>query len=469
MNKIILFELNEVPLRIVDYYRQVRPQSWFARNYDKLKKYETISENQGHLSPWNTWPTVHRGVANDRHYISDFNQDLSAVDAEFPPIWHLLTQAGITTGVFGSLHSYPLPADHKNYEFYIPDVFAAGSECFPANIELFQSVNLRLSRESARNVDRAVPYGQMAKLMLKANDLGFTASTLFDVGGHLVQERLSSWKVTRRRTYQSVIAFDVFFKLLQTRRPDFVTFFTNHVASSLHRYWAALFPQDYETQKFDAEWIETYSNEIVFAMDKADRMLNRLASYINQRPEYKLLITSSMGQHAVECEPIETQLYVADKPAFMAMLGVIGREDFQELPSMLPQFNFSLSDARAKNVEACLAGLRVNGEPVAYRRLEGRGFSVDFGHPNLKETQISLDGKPISLAASGLENVVIEDKSSSTAYHIPEGHLFVYHPANQASDRAVHQMQTTEIAPAILSNFAAARPSYMPAANPKAI
>ena len=180
MNKIILFELNEVPRRIIDYYRSVRPESWIANNFEKFKKYETFSENQGHLSPWNTWPTVHRGVSNDKHYISDFNQDLSEVDEEFPPIWNLLSKRGIKVGVFGSLHSYPLPADMTNYGFYVPDVFAAGSECFPENIELFQEINLSLSHESARNVDRAIPYSQIGKLLLNVNDLGFKASTLFE-------------------------------------------------------------------------------------------------------------------------------------------------------------------------------------------------------------------------------------------------------------------------------------------------
>src|SRR5436189_4615667 len=154
MNKIALFELNEVPIRIFDYYRTARPASWIAKNFTKFKKYETFSENQGHLSPWNTWPTLHRGVANDRHFISDFNQDLRAVDHEFPPIWDLLSKNGIRVGVFGSLHSYPLPSDVTNYGFYVPDVFAAGSECFPESVELFQEINLRLSRDCARNVDK---------------------------------------------------------------------------------------------------------------------------------------------------------------------------------------------------------------------------------------------------------------------------------------------------------------------------
>lgn len=465
MTKLILFELNEVPFRILDYYRQARPNSWLAKNFGSLKKFETYSENIGHLSPWNTWPTVHRGVANDRHYISDFNQDLSEVNREFPPVWDILTKHGVKTGVFGSFHSYPLPHDLTNYDFYVPDVFAAGSECFPESIEVFQDVNLKLSRESARNVDRSVPFGQIARLVGKVADLGFRPSTMLDIGGHLAQERLTPWKATRRRTYQSVIAFDVFFKLLRHRKPDFVTFFTNHVASSMHRYWAALFPEDYENPKYEQDWIETYGGEILFAMDKTDAMLARLGGFVASNPDHKLLITSSMGQNAVECEPIETQLYVDDKIKFMALLGVAA-DDFEPLPSMLPQFNFAIADGRSAEVEQKLESLTVNGEPVVFRRLAGKGFAVDLGQQNLKETMISVGGTHIELAQTGLKNVIIEDRSSSTAYHIPEGHLFIYHPSFTNSEFASDQMPTAEIAPLILTNFGITPANYMVKVHP---
>ena len=42
-----------------------------------------------------------------------------------------------------------------------------------------------------------------------------------------------------RRTYQAGLAFDIFINFLQSTKPAFATFFTNHVASSMHRFWAA--------------------------------------------------------------------------------------------------------------------------------------------------------------------------------------------------------------------------------------
>ncbi|HEY6563860.1 MAG TPA: hypothetical protein VIY86_05155, partial [Pirellulaceae bacterium] len=156
--KIVFFELNEVPYRIIDEYCRWRPKSAFARLLPKCFQYETYSEDRGHLSPWKTWPTLHRGVSNAQHFIEDFGQDLSEVDRDFPPLWRILSQNGIRTGVCGSLHTYPLPTDLSGYQFYLPDTFAAGSECFPKKLSIFQEFNLRMARESARNVSTKIPW-----------------------------------------------------------------------------------------------------------------------------------------------------------------------------------------------------------------------------------------------------------------------------------------------------------------------
>ena len=457
MDKIILFELNEVPIKIIDYYRKMRPQSWMAQNMDRMKKFETYCENGGHISPWNTWPTLHRGVTNQEHFISDFNQDLSEVDKAYPAVWEVLAKNKIKTGVFGSLHSYPPPETQGNYSFYVPDVFATGSECFPKNVELFQDINLRLSRKSARNVDSTIPYKDMFRLFGKIGSLGFKASTMKDVASHLVQERTTRWKTVRRRTYQTVLSFDVFFKLLKKEKPDFTTFFTNHVASSQHRYWAAVFPNEYEDLKYDQEWISTYENEILFTMGKADDMLRRLAQFVDKNPEYKLMVTSSMGQEAVESEPIETQLYVTNHDAFFQQFGIAPNE-YEFLPSMLPQFNYFVKDAEGFKKQ--LDSFKVNDKQVHYRDLgEGR-FSIDLGQQNLKTTGVEINGEAVSLEDSGLENVVIEDKSSATAYHIPEGHCYIYHPSFKHSKVNEEQVSTREIMPTILENFGVKVPDY---------
>jgi hypothetical protein len=461
MSKIIFFELNEVPIRVFEYYRKMRPESWLASNYSKFKKYETVTENKGHLSPWNTWPTLHRGVPSDKHFVSEFNQNLTEVDKEFPPLWDVLSSNGIKTGVFGSLHSQAVPKSTENYDFYVPDVFAPNHECFPDNIELFQKINLNLSRKSGRNVDTSLPYSEILNGLLKIRTFGFKLDTLSSVTKQLVEERISPWKSVRRRTYQTVLSFDVFYKLLNDKKPDFVTFFTNHVASSMHRYWAALFPNEYENLDYDSEWIKTYSNEILFSMDHTDRMLKRLSNFIDKNENYKLIITSSMGQEAIECEPTETQIVVANNEKFISMLGISDSNEYKVMPAMVPQFNFVIGKNSIQLFEDNLKKLKINGEAIPYRKKDDNYFSIDLIFLNLKTVHISVGDIHFSLEDSGLENLIIDDKSACTAYHIPEGHLFSYHPKNAPSNFMEEQLPTCDILPILMNNYGLKRKGYM--------
>ncbi len=200
-----------------------------------------------------------------------------------------------------------------------------------------------MARESAMNVSKKLPWQAALNVLAAAPGLGLRLRTLVDVGVQLVSERLQAWRKVRRRTYQAVLAFDVFMKQLTTTTPDFVTFFTNHVASSLHRYWAASFPTDYEQFGFDSDWVQTFSHEIQFTMQKFDDMFARLIHFVDAHPQYNLWITTSMGQAATTALPIETALFVTDAPRFMATLG-IEPSQWRRTPAMVPQFNVTIAD-----------------------------------------------------------------------------------------------------------------------------
>ena len=187
-------------------------------------------------------------------------------------------------------------------------------------------------------------------------------------------------------------------------------------------------------------------------------MLAKLGGFVDKHPDYKLIITSSMGQEAVESEPIETELYVSEPDVFMEMLGM-DRSEYKVMPAMVPQFNFLVNE-REKFITA-IESLTINGEKIAFRERENGFFSVDLGHKNLKVVQLEMSGKSIDFDASGLENTVIQDKSSSTAYHIPEGHLYSYHPTHTASDSPQSQLPTCDILPILLNNFGVKKESYM--------
>lgn len=460
--KIIFFELNEVPYKVIHHFCKLYPESNLAKVLNNGRKYETYSEDQGHLSPWITWPTVHRGVTNEKHFISDFGQDLNDQEKQYPAVWNLLAKSKVKVGMFGSLHSYPPPDNMEDFSFYVPDTFAAGSECFPKKLQPFQQFNLTMARENSRVVNRKIPAKEAMNLLLRLPDMGLRFKTATEIASQLVDERVNKWKVVRRRTFQSIIGFDIFYKQLETQKPDFATYFTNHVASSQHRYWAAAFPEDYESLALGREWIETYNGEIVYTMKKADAMIGRLVQFIEKNPEYSLWILSSMGQQAVEAKEIYTDLFVTDGKKFMDNFK-LGSGSYELKPSMVPQFNVQVHVDKRAEFEDKLKTLRINDAGINYRQKAEGFYSLDIGIPNLDESKIRIEllGELIPLQHSGMENVKIQDRCGATAYHIPQGSLIIYAPAKGLNGSDVTMISTTDIAPAILRNFNVEIPSYM--------
>jgi hypothetical protein len=464
--KIVFYELNEVPRRVLDDFAQNHPRSSLARILRNGSLYQTATEDQGILSPWITWPTLHRGVSNDKHCISDFGQDLAEVNAEYPSFMDLLARAGIKVGVFGSLHTYPLPGNVRDYSFFVPDTFANGPECFPESLTAFQDFNLRMMDASGRNVARTILLGPATRFLANAPALGLRLDTVGRLAGQLVSERMNRARVGRRRTSQMQIAFDLFLRQLSKHRPDLATFFTNHVASSMHRYWPAKFPADYTDSKLDESWHATYAGEIDFTMREADRQISTLASFVDRNPEYALVIVSSMGQAAVDASTVvHHQLYITDIGRFMRALGV-GDGDWSKHRAMLPRYIFRISPALVERFRQSVATLKVNGAPVQVVELGSDIFQIKLGHENLedKNTIVELRDQVRTLPDLGLANVAIQDESGSYAYHIPDGIMLVYNPS-EPKGRGVFggEISTREIAPTMLANFNVQRPGYMKA------
>lgn len=461
MRNIILFELNEVPFRVIDYYYEKFPQSTLAQTLSKSYQFETLTKDEGHLHPWSTWPTIHRGVNNEKHGIKDIGQDLTKVNKDYPSIWEILKNKEIKTGVCASLHTYPVPENYCDYKFFIPDPFSPVPKAHPKHVIPFQKFNLDMARKSVRNVDISINKLGAIKLGLSFPKLGITFSTIKDVIGQIISERRASWKSTRRRTYQSVLAFDVFYKLLKKEKPQFATFLSNHAASAMHRYWAATFPKDYKDNNLSEEWINRYSGEIDFAMHKFDKFLAKLVRFVDRHPEYKLVVASSMGQKATKAEPLISELAVADFSSFLSSLGM-NEEEYEILPAMHPQYNLNVkADFEEKFINA-LKDISVKGESINFREKENGFFSLDFGHTNLTSDDIKLNDAICSPNEIGLVNQLVDEEASGTAYHTPVGSMFIYDPKNlQANKDRLFNIDTTRIAPSILKNFNIERPEYM--------
>lgn len=460
---ILLLELNEVPLRVINYYLEKHPDGLLAREWRNIDSRELVSQDVGHLSPWVTWPSVHRGVNDEKHGIRFFGQSLEEVNREYPPLWEILAASGVKTGVFGSLQSYPPPCKNVgSYSFFVPDTFAAGEECLPADISVFQRLNLSMVDASTRNVSRGIPVRHALTFMRKAASLGIRASTLAAAAAQVCVEFVKPARKVRRRTFQSVLAFDIFLHSLEKTKPQFASFFTNHVASSMHRYWAATFPGDYQTLEFTPEWIKEYGGEIDYAMGYAEKFIGELMAFCRRNPEYLLVVASGMGQAAIDGSMVRTQLVLTNPAPFMRMFGVPD-DQWVRHRAMAPQFSCEVSEACRDTFRRNLEAATICGDKAEFTEKEKGYFCIQLGKTNVPDDECTLEcaGKQLPFSESGLENLLIDDQVGSTAYHVPNGSMLVFDPQRQGGKRYDKPYPALDLAPAILRLYGLAIPGYM--------
>jgi len=460
---VIVYELNEIPKKILDFYAKSHPNSAFAYLLQKSRLFETKTADVGGLSPWITWPTMHRGVSNVEHEISDLGQNLDKVNKEFPNIHQILARQGVKVGIFGCLQSYPLPANLDNYRFYVPDTFAAGDECFPNILSSFQTFNLSMVKLNARNVTKGIAVKNASKFILKSKQLGLKLNTFMKLTNQIVSERINSDRVVRRRTSQAEIAFDLYLKQVTDTNPDISFFFTNHLASSMHRYWPTIFPTDYEEGKFDKSWLYRWSGEIPHAIKVTNYQLSRLINYCKSNNS-ELIVCSSMGQAAVSNTTIKHKLVmITNLKNLLDYLG-INRTDWEPRLSMAPQVvimpkNSSVIDSLKK-----LRKIFINGKNINFKITNTGEIIFDISLIN-QESLIVIDGdKKISNKQIGIDNVNLQDAAGCYAYHIPEGLILHYDPKKLLSKSTSEDWKSVSVldfAPSLLNKFNEKIPSYM--------
>jgi hypothetical protein len=461
MKKIILFELNEVPFRILDNYVSSRPHSFLARFLASSRQYETFTEDNIALDPWISWPTFHRGVNDERHGILHLGQIAEQeIDDRYPPIWKRLRQAGASVGVFGSLNSSITHEKLQDYAFYLPDYFAEDASAYPETLLNFHRFNLELTRKSARNVSRGLPSKGSFGFLNATIRGGLRPDTVAEISSQLVSEIIDKQKKIRRRAIQPLIMCDLFLKQLAETRPDFSTFYTNHVAAAMHRYWAALLPDDYEAGELDSKWVSSYNEEIPFAMEKLELMLRKIVRFTEKNPEFSLVVASSMGQAAIAYKKTYEFLTITDVLKFMAVIGV-SQESFAISPTMVPCLSLQLKGVDAVDLRRRLESVKIGTEPMVFSKRPDQKacFELREGYLHLfvqfdnyeGPLTVSYRGEEKSFHEAGLSMMAHEDGVNCTAQHIPQGSLLIYSPDHPDASRT--SISTADFVPSVLANF----------------
>lgn len=447
---LLVYELNEVPWRVLDGYVAQNPRSYIARLLAKSTSFTTMTRDEGELHPWTTWPTLHRGVTNSVHNIRFINQSLSHASA-YPPLWETLQKAGKRVGVFGSMHSYP-PPSAGGYEFYVPDTFAPGPETSPPKYEAFQRFNLRQTQQDGAQAKPVQLDTNSASDLLGMFRSGLRFTTCISLALHLLKERINPLHRSRRSMLQALVAFDMFQEALKDSKPEFCTFFTNHVAGMMHRYWKYSFPEDFSYQINTVE-DKFHAKSIGLAMDIANAQIGALMKYVDLR-QGRLMVASSMGQEAINRGEYLGEWRITNVPLFLKAIGWTAPA--HDLLAMQPDFNFLLSsEADADHFLQCTAKLIDADGCSIWKRAQRMGASVNLGLAPSADALLSgdvylvvADMQKIKLHISDL-GIEFLKRDPGTGYHQPRGALLFYGNGIHPND-ARTEIDSTQVRPAML-------------------
>ena len=455
--KVIVYEANEIPWRVAAAFVQKKPRSTLARLLRNAHTYTTHTKDSGELHPWTTWPTLHRGVYNDVHNIRFINQDLPR---DWPPLWEILEGAGIRTGVFGSLQSYPIP--HGDYAFFVPDTFARGPETHPRKYEAFQRFNLRQTKKDGAGATKVILSSEVAADAWRLVRTGLRPKTALRLAKHLIRERADKTYRSRRPVMQAPVAFDFFLDAFRAHQPDFATFFTNHVAGVMHRYWKYSFPEDFEYQVSGSK-DAIYKKNLDYAMAIVDEQLTVLKD-IADKTNALLLVCSSMGQEAVVRPEYNGEFRIHDEEAFCRYIGFTGPCSMNL--AMQPDFSFEFENEGDRKAfrKATERVITKSGDPLFTYKETDRSLNLNLKAPkDCLEKEIVFvrfdDGavREVAINQMGIDKLW---RDEGTGYHQPRGMALFYRKDLPKHD-ARTVVESIQIAPTLLSMFGVDRPSYM--------
>jgi hypothetical protein len=385
------------------------------------------------------------------------------------PIWDVVEQAGLPVGIFGPMQSWPARR-FAHGGFYVPDTFSQDSETFPPSLRSFQDFNLAMTKKMAFDANVALNPRMLAGAGINMLRQGLTAGSLATIARHLVRERKNKHYKAFRAGLQVLPGFDLFWKLHLKHRPRLSVFFTNHVASMMHRFWGDTMPGYADTYDYVAD--DVFGSFIMASMDLADRQLGRIRKYLAANPTTMLVVAASMGQGPVEARFGEANMFVLDDhDSFAARMGLNPTE---WALAMYPALSAVFADeAEARQAVAPIESVVAKGFGPMFSnvRLEGRtvtflirGFEYATDHagkdPDLTTpVTFASASKQIATATPAELGFTIRTRTGgdNTGYHIPQGMLLAY-GAGLQPDTSRREIDILDVAPSLLVNVLGVEP-----------
>ena len=304
----------------------------------------------------------------------------------------------------------------------MPDTFSPSYEAYPKELETFQKFNLKIVSNNSGEI-RGIRKIDIKYFIDCIFNSSIRKRSIFKILLQVTLEKLNPKFRRRRSLLQPHLSFDIYKRYLDKFKPDFSTFFTNHLAGMMHYYWLDIFPEDFKNHYRSP--IIFNKNSVIKALDIADKQIGLLMKFAEEN-SYQLWVASSMGQEAIEREKSQ-RIFLRNFPKIVNTLN-LKISSYKILPSMYPDINIE-SDTE-KNLKLLIKNflsIKFHNSnksifKIRYKKNTNK-VNLIFTSNFEKEEFLVYKGSKIKIEDFGLEYGLIE---RGTGYHIPKGVLLSY-------------------------------------------
>jgi hypothetical protein len=378
----------------------------------------------------------------------------------------VLDAHGISTGILGSLMSYP-PRTSGAAAYYVPESLADTADCFPPDARPLQEFCVF----SARNYSESFSGSRTAtavKLLLRTRKSGVRTGTMLRTLRQMPTEMLKGPSaVPERAMLHSYLTRDAFWTLYERTRPSYASVHMNHVAYMQHRYWRAAEPERYRADLSATDkrffttvgqrqaYEEKFSKWIEKSFVYADEFLGEVLERVDDNTV--ILVGTALGQRPFD-PVVDIHNPVVRLINERELFDAIGLGQYTVLHQMNPDVTVNLPDeATAKQAEEKLAGLWVTEhEPLFSVQRRGAQVFCELNMPQRThpDERFTIRHRALPAFRADLARHISEHPTNdqSTAHHKDSGWLLAYCKGARVN-APEPVIRVTDIAPTILSFF----------------
>lgn len=236
-------------------------------------KYQTGDMyDSGYLEPWVQWVSIHTGVPSHIHGV----KHLGSIPAlKHPQVWEILTEKGITSGVWGCMNADRRAAERNC--FFMPDPWVYASEPYPAALNDLAALPKYLAKNYQDFSIFSILRGAV-KFIKGLIGIGMFLPFILEIASVsliFLKYRLKHYVYI---CWYEGFSVRIFSALKKRYRPRVSFLFINLLAHLQHHYWLEK---------------KSISSEIHYGLKKIDNMIGSL---LKEFPEDIFIIHSGLTQ-----------------------------------------------------------------------------------------------------------------------------------------------------------------------------